>query len=113
MSQPDDFEDWKVTEQLAVPLMVDGVLLYVIYWSHRAQDHLYAWQVLDEHGREGWAEFEHHSPTTEIGGVIKLEVPDLGSVGDRLVGRLRGLRKAIEDWRDRIKSNLDPRYRGA
>jgi len=76
-------ENWTVTEVLTQLLLIDGTLLCAVFLSHREQVSTCAWQVIDEFGRQGWAEFEH---------------PDEGSMADRLVRRLQGLRRAIEDW---------------
>ena len=80
-------ENWKITEQLAQPMMVDDVLLYALLYSRRGHSESYAWVVVDPLGRQGRYEFEH---------------PDEGSFEDRLTRRLQALAMAIGRWRDGV-----------
>jgi hypothetical protein len=109
MTRPENYRDWKPYGPTAHPLLVDGVLVYTIWRGHPEKDYVHAWEVIDEDGIHGWCEFEHHSPITSIGGVVEFDVPDKGSLDDRLVRRLRALRAAIDNW----KANRDQRLRGS
>ena len=84
---------------MANPLLVGGVLIYTVWRRHPKHEHINAWEVIDEDGFHGWCEFEHHAPTTSIGGVVEFDVPDKGTLDDRLTRRLQALRMAIEDWK--------------